>query len=281
MNEYHFQMITGLAPIYYLATNPDVVKAGGKKIEDAVYHYERYGKREGRSPNPFFNPRYYMDSYGDLRTAFGETNYERALQHWIEYGVSEGRRGIPSFHLKWYVDHHGDLKQAFGNDYIAGLGHWLTYGNKEGRLTAPDHITRLVSAKSKDASNVWVASASKADSPDFFTGMKNFVSTGDPDFFKPFNTTGGRIGFSTGVLVGLYFSGGDPVSSMQVGLVGGLTGHYLDRLIVDATKITGPAWKDLEHSRIGKELGNFGGAISDGAKDVGKNVSDAFKKIFP
>lgn len=280
MNAVHFQMIAGLAPMYYLATNPDVVKVYGTTPEGAVKHYEEYGKREGRSPNPFFDPRYYMGIHGDLQNAFGVENYARGLQHWIEYGVREGRRGAPAFHLKWYLDHHEDLQNAFGaENYARGFQHWLEFGNQEGRLTAPDHIVRLIGASRNDVFNVYVASASQQESPDFFAAVQNFTSSDDPEFFEPYNTTGGRIGFSVGVLIGLWFSGGNPGAALEVGLVGGLAGHSLDRIIVDITKITGPAWGDLEHSWVGEELGNFGGVLSDGWKDAGGTISDAWKKI--
>ena len=69
------------------------------------------------------------------------------------------------------------------------------------------------------------------------------------------------------------------MAALEVGVVGGLAGHALDRIIVDTTKITGPAWRDLELSWVGEELGNFGGNFSDGLKDAGGTISDAWKKI--
>ena len=50
---------------FYLAANPDVVVAG----VDALEHYIRAGDREGRRPNPIFDPDWYRTAYldGDAR----------------------------------------------------------------------------------------------------------------------------------------------------------------------------------------------------------------------
>lgn len=68
-------------------------------------------------------------------------------------------------------------------------------GTREGQLTAPDHIVRLIGASRNDVFNVYVASASQQESPDFFAAVQNFASS-DDQFLEPYNTTGGRIRFS-------------------------------------------------------------------------------------
>jgi hypothetical protein len=50
---------------------------------------------EGRRGSSEFDVSFYLQSYPDLKAAFGK-NYVAALDHWIIQGVREGRKGAPS-----------------------------------------------------------------------------------------------------------------------------------------------------------------------------------------
>ncbi|WP_170296048.1 glycoside hydrolase family 99-like domain-containing protein [Azospirillum brasilense] len=73
---------------WYLNQNPDVAAAG----IDPLTHYLDVGWREGRSPNPGFDPVWYLGEYGDVAAAGIEP-----LGHYIRYGSVEGRRPNKSF----------------------------------------------------------------------------------------------------------------------------------------------------------------------------------------
>ncbi len=65
---------------YYLETYPDVAASG----LDPLTHYVRYGAAEGRSPNPLFHSKWYLDKYPDVRGM-------NPLLHYILHGAAEGR----------------------------------------------------------------------------------------------------------------------------------------------------------------------------------------------
>ena len=67
---------------YYLRTYPDVA---GSRI-DPLWHYCRYGWREGRNPNPSFNTRSYLAANPDVAAAGIDPFY-----HYLRYGKREGR----------------------------------------------------------------------------------------------------------------------------------------------------------------------------------------------
>lgn len=80
-----------------------------------------------------FDPNFYLQTYGDLRAAFG-TNTTAATQHWLNYGMNEGRQGSLTFSASQYINMYGDLKAAFGpTGYAAAIQHYANYGISEGR----------------------------------------------------------------------------------------------------------------------------------------------------
>jgi len=81
---------------------------------------------------PGFDAEYYLNRYGDLRTAFGN-NYQAAFNHWVNHGIREGRQARSNFNVKQYLNRYTDLKAAFGNNYEAALDHWKNHGIREGR----------------------------------------------------------------------------------------------------------------------------------------------------
>ena len=50
---------------YYLLKNPDVRNAD----IDPLWHFVKFGWREGRNPSEFFNGNEYLDLYYDVRAA--------------------------------------------------------------------------------------------------------------------------------------------------------------------------------------------------------------------
>ena len=78
---------------WFLERNPDLAEAG----VDALAHYCRYGWREGRWPNPYFDPAWYVSRNRDVR----ENDLEPLL-HYIEHGEAEGRQPVEWFDPEWY-----------------------------------------------------------------------------------------------------------------------------------------------------------------------------------
>ncbi len=67
---------------YYLLKNPDVRNAD----IDPLWHFVKFGWREGRNPSEFFNGNEYLDLYYDVRAA-----NINPLIHYIKFGASENR----------------------------------------------------------------------------------------------------------------------------------------------------------------------------------------------
>lgn len=68
---------------FYLSRNPDLQDIGS----GALSHYHNSGWREGRKPNPFFDPLWYLSTYRDIT--------EDPLHHYLVRGEYEGRRPVP------------------------------------------------------------------------------------------------------------------------------------------------------------------------------------------
>jgi len=67
---------------YYLKSYPDI-RLGDI---DPIIHYIKYGGREGRNPNPYFQTSFYLEKYPDV--AQSSIN---PLLHYISHGSKEGR----------------------------------------------------------------------------------------------------------------------------------------------------------------------------------------------
>jgi len=146
---------------WFLERNPDLVAAG----VDPLAHYFRYGWREGRWPNAYFDPAWYLSRSRDVR----ELGLEPLL-HYVEHGEAEGRQPvawfdpewyraafavpavqlslahflihrcggmvspIPEFDVSYYIDRSPDVRAAKMDPFE----HYLLQGAKEGREPAPD-----------------------------------------------------------------------------------------------------------------------------------------------
>ncbi len=69
-------------PAFYLLRYPDCRLAD----VDPLWHFVRYGWREGRNPSPNFDTTFYLERYPDVRAA-----NVNPLVHYIRYGRREGR----------------------------------------------------------------------------------------------------------------------------------------------------------------------------------------------
>jgi len=100
--------LCAFSPEYYLALYPDVAAGlpADPKVRRAaaIKDYITSGAMAGRSPSPFFDPKYYLKHYKDLADLFqGEDKYVRATLHWISWGCREQRQGSPLFDVNYYL----------------------------------------------------------------------------------------------------------------------------------------------------------------------------------
>lgn len=79
-----------------------------------------------------FDADYYLNSYSDLRAAFG-SDRQAALDHWVAYGMREGRSSSPLFDVSFYLERYPDLRAVFGTNNRLAVAHWNNFGISEGR----------------------------------------------------------------------------------------------------------------------------------------------------
>jgi hypothetical protein len=154
--------IAAIVPLFdaafYLAEYPEVAAAGC----DPLWHFCRNGWREGRMPNPAFDPGWYLQTYPDAAGA-------NPLPHYARKGERAGRRpseqfdpaayrrlaGLPkqqpaladfvarctgarplpgSFDAQWYLQINTDVAAAGRHPFA----HYVMYGAAEGRTPRPD-----------------------------------------------------------------------------------------------------------------------------------------------
>ncbi|MCB8839396.1 glycosyltransferase [Aurantimonas sp. VKM B-3413] len=78
---------------WYRACHADLVA-----VSDLLGHFLDYGQREGRKPNPYFDPFYYSERYADV------VNSDLpALLHYLRHGWREGRDPSAEFSLARYA----------------------------------------------------------------------------------------------------------------------------------------------------------------------------------
>jgi len=106
--------------LFYLHDQPDVFHAG----VDPHAHYDIFGWREGRDPNPFFDSTGYLASNPDVAAAGANP-----LDHYHQFGWHEGRDPSADFDTTLYLIHNPDVA-ASGMD---PLQHYLQFGFAEGR----------------------------------------------------------------------------------------------------------------------------------------------------
>ena len=83
---------------YYLVSGSDVHEAALAPVE----HFCRYGWREGRKPNIYFDTQWYLQTNPDVaRLAINP------LVHYAVAGETEGRRPVVYFDPWWYRETYG------------------------------------------------------------------------------------------------------------------------------------------------------------------------------
>ena len=97
-----------------------IVQAAGL---EPLSHYLDFGWKEGRSPHPLFDPKWYLERNPDVQAAGVEP-----LSHYLESGWKEGRDPNPFFNTRWYLE---------SNPAAASLGldplqHYCRYGWQQG-----------------------------------------------------------------------------------------------------------------------------------------------------
>ena len=84
---------------YYLIKNKDLLEAGIKNKKDALSHFEKIGRKEGKTiPSSeeiinIFDWKYYINKYPDL-IRHGINNENAAMNHYINFGYQEKRQPV-------------------------------------------------------------------------------------------------------------------------------------------------------------------------------------------
>ncbi|GAC1341202.1 MAG: hypothetical protein NVSMB18_12780 [Acetobacteraceae bacterium] len=92
---------------------------------DPYSHYMNYGWREGRNPSASFNTLYYLNQNPDIASAG-----INPLTHFENYGWKEGRDPSVLFSVRGYVAANPDL----AGSPVDPLLHYVLYGKLEGRV---------------------------------------------------------------------------------------------------------------------------------------------------
>ena len=101
---------------WYEAVNTDLQGANISSLE----HYVLYGEKEGRFPNPFFNPTWYRQRYTI------EVD-ESPLLHYLTTGYTTGYNPSPDFDSQEYISEY-----KLQNIETSPLEHYLTVGRNQG-----------------------------------------------------------------------------------------------------------------------------------------------------
>ena len=136
---------------YYRENNYDLRNMTNDQLKE---HWLNYGIKEGRRASAAFDVKYYLNTYSDLRNAYG-TDYKSAMSHFLSFGMKEGRSGASGFDFNFYKANNIDLRAAFGDDNASYYRHYANWGYKEGRnmtrLTPViDGVYKIYSALNKD-----------------------------------------------------------------------------------------------------------------------------------
>lgn len=130
----YYKKFTEFDEFYYLSTYPDINVAG----VDPWEHFDRYGWKEGRNPNNWFNTNFYLDSYSDVKH-----KKNNPFIHYKKYGILENRKPNPHLDLEqlervifsglfdpyYYLHQYEDVRNAGVDPFY----HYLTSGYKEHR----------------------------------------------------------------------------------------------------------------------------------------------------
>lgn len=97
----------------------------GKDI-DPLFHYATEGWRQGRKPNPIFEPHWYCQHYHESIDAKANP-----LVHYIKSGEKAGYQAAPNFSPKTYFKRHRDLDPATTSPLLHYLQNGFGQGEKK------------------------------------------------------------------------------------------------------------------------------------------------------
>lgn len=128
---------------FYISAYPDLKNLTEK---EAIEHYKKFGKKEGRIPNvnlllkkyPDFDYEFYLRNYNDL-IENGVNDKLSSIIHYNSNGIKEGRiyslknlkSKFPDFDYKFYLSLYEDLQDLSEEQ---ALFHFMVHGTKENRL---------------------------------------------------------------------------------------------------------------------------------------------------
>ena len=109
---------------WYIEHNPDVILHGANPI----FHWLMTGWKEGRAPNPYFDPSWYFSQLPDIKG-----NNINPLVHYCSIGFKQGLHPSPLFSTTLYFIENNGPHEAGANP----LAHYLTVGQKTGYKAYP------------------------------------------------------------------------------------------------------------------------------------------------
>ena len=106
---------------YYLSHYPDVQNAD----INPLWHFVRFGWKEGRNPSKYFDTDYYLSQNQDVCNA--EIN---PLLHYLKFGGYENRNPSLLFSSKYYLESNEDVREQRINPLV----HYIKLDCEEGRI---------------------------------------------------------------------------------------------------------------------------------------------------
>jgi hypothetical protein len=150
----------------------------------------------GTSYAAVFDPDYYLNSYPDVRAAFGN-NQIAAFNHFIAYGMSEGRQGSADFSVTTYRNRYPNLRWTFGTNLPAYYWHYVVAGKAEGYSGTDSATLQPVTAYAgTDYSSVYNFPAYLATNSDISTKFSS-DDTGALLHFINYGMSEGRMASNT------------------------------------------------------------------------------------
>lgn len=117
---------------YYLDNNPDVLSSG----LDPLDHFNRYGKYEGRNPNPFLDLLFYRNHMMHIAPGF---EFDNAYDHFVGVGLITDLWPSAFFDPVYYRTRYSHLE---GRYISLCLSHFLEIGALKGYFCTHPSLER-------------------------------------------------------------------------------------------------------------------------------------------
>lgn len=121
---------------WYVRNYPDVAEAVQQGLITAYDHFHLFGKHEGRTPGPLFDPAHYLAQNPDVAAAV-EAGLITAYDHFQQFGASESRVPVPYFDAQFYLQQNPDIAAGVEQDLFSAVEHFMLYGQAEPRALSP------------------------------------------------------------------------------------------------------------------------------------------------